>query len=209
MTPKVDRRIQRTRQLLRDAMMELILERGYDAVTVQDITDRANLGRATFYLHYKDKEELLVKSLEVVFEDLVQQMPTLATGQWPLSDAGPIAVAFKHTAENADLYRIILSRQAGTTIPRRIRSLIAGYAHVFIEAHLAETGAKPLVPVDVLANYIAGSLLALVTWWLESDMPYAAEEMVVMYHRVVVLGVAQVMGMDGMGVGAGQIGDSR
>ena len=209
MTPKVDRRIQRTRQLLRDAMMELILERGYDAVTVQDITDRANLGRATFYLHYKDKEELLVKSLEAVFEDLVQQMPALATGQWPLSDAGPIAVAFKHIAENVDLYRVILSRQGGTTIPRRIRSYIAGYVQVFIEAHLAKTAAQPLVPVDVLANYIAGSLLALVTWWLESDMPYPAEEMVGMYHRVVVLGVAQVMGINMMDISNGHQRDGR
>jgi len=206
MKPGVDRRVQRTRQLLRDAMMELILEQGYDAVTVQDITDRANLGRATFYLHYKDKEELLVKSLEAVFEDLVQQMPALTTGQWPLSDAGPIAVAFKHIAENADLYRIILSRQGGTTIPRRIRSYIASYVHVFIEAHLAKTDAQPLVSVDVLANYIAGSLLALVTWWLESDMPYPAEEMVVMYHRMVVLGVAQMMGINTMDVSIGQTG---
>lgn len=176
--------------------MELILEKGYDAVTVQDITDRANLGRATFYLHYKDKDELLVKSLEAVFEDLVQQMPALATGQWPLSDAGPIAVAFKHITENADLYRIILDRQGGTTIPRRIRSYIAGYVQVFIETHRAKTGAELPVPVDVLANYIAGSLLALVAWWLESEMPYSAEEMVVYYHRLVLLGVAQVMGID-------------
>ncbi|HEX6384307.1 MAG TPA: TetR/AcrR family transcriptional regulator [Anaerolineae bacterium] len=196
MTLKVDRRIQRTRQLLKDAMMELILEKGYDAVTVQDITDRANLGRATFYLHYRDKDELLVKSLEAVFEDLVQQMPALATGQWPLSDAGPIAVAFRHITENADLYRIILSRQGGTTIPRRIRSYIAGYVQVFIEAHLAQTAAEPLVPVDVLANYIAGSLLALVTWWLESETPHPAEEMVVYYHQLVVLGAAQVMGIN-------------
>lgn len=194
MKQELDRRVQRTRQLLRDALMELILEKGYDAITIQDITDRANLARATFYLHYQDKEELLVKSLEAVFEDLVSQMPP--PGQWPLSDNGPIAVAFNHTAENADLYRIILSRQGRTTVPRRIRSYIAGYAEQFIEDYLAETGTTPLVPVDVLANYIAGSLLAMVAWWLESDMPYAPEEMVQMYHRLVIFGVARIMGID-------------
>lgn len=199
MMQKPDRRVQRTRQLLKDALMELILEKGYDAITIQDITDRANLARATFYLHYQDKEDLLVKSLEAVFEDLLSQMPP--PGQWPLSDSGPIAVAFNHTAENADLYRIILSRQGRTTIPRRIRSYMAGYAEQFIEDYLAETGTLPLVPVDVLANYIAGSLLALAAWWLESGMPYTPEEMVQMYHRLVVLGVSRVMGIEPAQVG--------
>ncbi len=194
MTEKLDRRVLRTRQLLRDSLMDLMLEKGYDAITIQDITDRANLGRATFYLHYKDKEELLVKSLEAVFEDLISQMPP--PGQWPLSDTGPIAVAFNHTAENADLYRIILSRQGGTTIPRRIRNYIAGYAEQFIAERVAEMETTPLVPVDVLAHYIAGSLLALVTWWLENDMPYRPEQMVQMYYQLVIFGVARVMGLD-------------
>ena len=61
---QMDRRIQRTRQLLHEALIELIQEKGYEAVTVQDILDRANLGRSTFYLHYRDKEELLLSGFE-------------------------------------------------------------------------------------------------------------------------------------------------
>ena len=57
---KTDRRIQRTRQALRKALLELNKEKGYDSISVEEITQRANLGRATFYLHYKDKEDLLV-----------------------------------------------------------------------------------------------------------------------------------------------------
>ena len=79
---KIDRRIVRTRQLLRDSLMSLILEKGYEAVTVQHITDQANLGRATFYLHYKDKEELLVISLESLFDELVKTMgPPVVSNQ--------------------------------------------------------------------------------------------------------------------------------
>ena len=58
--PKEDRRVQRTRQLLSSALLKLIEERGYDSLTVNDITEQANVGRATFYLHYQDKEQLLV-----------------------------------------------------------------------------------------------------------------------------------------------------
>ena len=72
--PKQDRRVQRTLKLLKEALIELILEKGYDSVTVQDITDRANLGRATFYFHYKDKDELLVEMLDEVVNELVEQI---------------------------------------------------------------------------------------------------------------------------------------
>jgi AcrR family transcriptional regulator len=196
MAKKRDRRVQRTRQLLREALMALILEKGYDAVTVQEITDRANLGRATFYLHYKDKDELLFTSLEEVLDDLVEQMQPFSGGKWRISSAGPIAVAFRHAAESAQLYRVILNTQGGTNIPERIRSYVATYARQLIESHLKETGFVPMVPVDVLANHLAGSLIALLSWWLENDMPYPPEEMVGMYRRLVVLGAARVIGID-------------
>src|SRR5688572_15483761 len=67
---KVDRRIQRTRTLLRDALMRLIIRRGYDEITIQDITDEANVARTTFYLHFSDKDDLLFSTMRDVYEDL-------------------------------------------------------------------------------------------------------------------------------------------
>ena len=63
---KMDRRAQRTRELLQKALIELISERGYDAITIQDIVDRANLGRTTFYLHYNSKDELFMSCHEAI-----------------------------------------------------------------------------------------------------------------------------------------------
>ena len=60
--PKTDRRVERTRELLQKALIDLIPERGYDAITIQDIVDRANVGRTTFYLHYNSKDELFMRS---------------------------------------------------------------------------------------------------------------------------------------------------
>ncbi len=62
---KVDRRIQRTRALLRDALMRLIIRKGYDEITIQDITDEANVARTTFYLHFADKDELLLGTMRL------------------------------------------------------------------------------------------------------------------------------------------------
>jgi AcrR family transcriptional regulator len=65
---KIDPRIERTREMLRNALMALIQEKGFDAISVQDITERARLNRATFYLHYRDKQDLLIRTNEEVFD---------------------------------------------------------------------------------------------------------------------------------------------
>ena len=69
MKNKTDRRIQRTRQSLRNALLELIKEKGFDAISTEEITERANVGRATFYLHYKDKEDLLLEEFSEMARD--------------------------------------------------------------------------------------------------------------------------------------------
>src|SRR3974377_1993543 len=67
---KTDRRVERTRELLQKALMELISERGYDAITIQDIVDRAKVGRTTFYLHYNNKDELFLSCHEAIVREL-------------------------------------------------------------------------------------------------------------------------------------------
>jgi AcrR family transcriptional regulator len=98
---KPDRRVLRTRRQLQDALMALVLEKGYDAVTIEDITERADLGRTTFYLHYKDKDELLMQSLEAVYDDLVDQIQQRTIDEWVAQGQGPWTLAFQHAAENA------------------------------------------------------------------------------------------------------------
>jgi AcrR family transcriptional regulator len=74
---KIDRRKQRTRRMLRDALLALIVEKGYDDLSVQDITEKADLRRATFYLHYADKDELLATVLREIFDALVKELEAL------------------------------------------------------------------------------------------------------------------------------------
>src|SRR5512147_2280747 len=79
---KIDRRIQRTRQSLRTALLALIKEKGYDAISIEDITERANVGRATFYLHYKDKEDLLLEEFSEMANEKVQVLSEVPFSAW-------------------------------------------------------------------------------------------------------------------------------
>ncbi len=192
---KPDRRVLRTRKQLSDALLTLILEKGYDAVTIEEITERANLGRTTFYLHYKDKDELLYKSLEAVFDDLVAQIEPYPVEEWSMTGERLSGLAFYHAAENAHLYKIILSGQGGTSIAQRIREYIAQTAIRIIKTHYADHITQAPVPIEVLGNYIASSMMGLITWWLENDQPFSAEEMHAFFKQLNFQGVAQTMGL--------------
>ena len=102
MVAKIDRRVQRTRELLQHSLLSLILERGYESLVIQDITDHANLSRAAFYLHYRDKEELLWASVEEVFSELLEIAPE------NMPDENPYIALFNHVAERPRLYRVIV-----------------------------------------------------------------------------------------------------
>lgn len=187
---KIDRRIVRTRKLLRDALMALILENGYESVTVQQITDRANLGRATFYLHYKDKEELLVMSLESLFDELVETMGPPAIS-YELTGV-PVLVVFEHAQENSDLYRVLLSGEGSAKLYQRIQGYVAKEALRRFFPLLPE---KRPFSDELLSNYLAGSLLTLLAWWLENELPHSPTYMTNAYRQLIFLGLGNLMEM--------------
>lgn len=185
---RLDRRKQRTRRLLHEALLALIVERGYDDLSIQDITDRADLRRATFYLHYKDKDELLIAVLRETFDALARQLEAEAS-----SDAlagktylKAYRLMFAHVAENAVLYRTILSGQVGAMVSRSVREYLAG--HVQRALSLQDSNSFGL-PDEVIAHYVAGVELSLITWWLENEQPFDIEAMAEMTQRLVLKGV--------------------
>lgn len=198
----LDRRARRTRRLLKEALFALILEKGYDTVTIEDITRRADLGRTTFYLHYHDKEELLVESIDSIAEDLITHLPPIAEWRPSIPAAAgtgvmdAILVVFRHAAENAQLYRIILSGEGATQAHQRFHAIIRQKANELVALGTAAGLMQPQVPPDVFASYFAGSLLATVTWWLESDIPYPPEEMAEMFRLLFFQGGRKALGVE-------------
>ena len=185
----VDRRIERTRQLLQEALLALILEKGYGAVTVQDIIDRANVGRSTFYAHFRDQEDLFLSGFESMRAQFEQHLTSQAAG-----DGGPWSLSlmmFQHAQSQHRLYKALAGKEGGNVMLTHIHKYLA----TLIREHLKSPGKKKgLVPPDVLAHYLVSSFMALLTWWLDHDLPYPAERMNEMYRQLTEPGVMAVMG---------------
>ena len=190
---KLDRRVRRTRRLLRAALFELMGEKGYDTLTIQEITDRADLNRATFYLHYGSKDELLADGLEASFDELVVQFDELSPEKPAWDDVSSILLTFRHTAEHADLYKMLLSDKGSSYIIFRILNYTAAYGRKQLQDSMPPGTPLP-VTADLVCYHIAGSLFALLSWWLQNDMPYTPEYMAEMTRRLCAEGTVAVLG---------------
>jgi AcrR family transcriptional regulator len=197
MDEKTDRRIQRTKKLLRNAIIELSLERGYEHLTIEDITDYANLGRTTFYLHYKEKKELLLDSLEVIITDLFREIYSYENLQkWKMQSIDPRKMVFIHAAENADLYRLFFDGEIGGIVITHFRKHLAGIFNQITEALQKKYNLTPHIPNPVSTNFTSGALMGVLSWWLQNNMPYSPEEIYELYHYMVVNGAAKSIGFD-------------
>jgi AcrR family transcriptional regulator len=194
---RVDRRVQRTRQLLKEALMSLLVEKGYEAITVQNIIDRANLGRSTFYAHYQDKEDLLLSGMEEVVHSLIRGVENS-----PMEDEGngeshrilstlPI---FRHAQEQYRLHKAMVAGRGSDVIMKIIQNHLSHHIQEQIELLLPD-GQTPSVPPPVMANYLAGALLTLLVWWLDNNMPYPPERMDEVFQELAMPGVWAVLGM--------------
>ena len=172
---KQDQRVARTRQRLAAALIDLILEQGYESVTIREIVQRAGVGYATYFRHFPDKESLLLDALDLYLAELVALVR-----QQPAGDgvrAGQQLFAF--VGSRPQLSRVfLLSASAGLTD----RVIEAGMQSVF-------AGAMPRadadIPSELAAFHIASASLALVRWWLAHDMPYDPDTMGAIYDRLV------------------------
>ncbi len=187
-----DRRIQRTRHMLSDALFALIGERGYEAITVQDITERANIGRATFYLHYKDKEELLSASLKQLVNELTQYVEP--NSESPTTYKTLSVRVFQHIAQHHTLYRALLGESGPPIISIRMKRYLAVLIQSYVITPLLARG-KAVVDPELLAAHAAGSLLALLVWWLDHDLVQSAEEMGTLFWRLMTPGIEDVLGL--------------
>ena len=172
-----DRRVRRTRKLLADALVSLVLEKGYDAITIKDITDYADVAHATFYRHYRDKDELLMQKLGEIVEEI-----TGFTREPSLQDSEGYLI-FKHAHENHALYRILLGSPGALRVRQSIQKTIADdLLNTCPPIHSPE---NTLIPGEIAAYHIAGSLLLLIEWWLHHDMPYPPHRMGKIYEQLV------------------------
>ena len=161
-----DRRVRRTRKLLHDAFISLVIEKGYEKITIQDILDRADVGRSTFYVHYRDKEALLTANFHAMHQQLERELDQIAaTG--PVDVALPAALLFEHAYRNQRIYRAMCGRQGGELVQRHLHRLIGDVLRKRLQPQLQQVGAE--VPADVAAEFYTSAALGLLVWWIDKD----------------------------------------
>ncbi len=195
---KLDRRIIRTRQLLRDALMALVIEKGYETISVQEITDRANVNRSTFYLHYKDKDELLFHSMREMYDEIVMAVYKNQGFTMPLEEGEiPHMEDFQHVAKFADFYRVMLSNRGNAGFIMQVMDYLQGVGEEGIAIHIKESQTPPLLPASFIAAFCSGAEIGIVRWWLMNGMKESPEEVALMLYSLFIGGVDWALQVEG------------
>lgn len=175
----VDRRIGKTRAGLQHALIALILEKGYDAITVDEICARANVGRSTFYLHYASKDALKRSGLDHLHQELAVRQQRVLAGEGEIDRLGFGLALFEHARDHIDLYRALVGGKGGTIAIMEIREMLAGFIRKEIMAE--STGRTDrAVPPDLVVEYLVGAYVSGLTWWLDrgaEPSPQVLDEM--------------------------------
>ena len=182
-----DRRVEKSKRALAEALVRLMIDKGYDAITVADIAERANVGRSTFYAHYADKEDLLQESLQGLRQHL-----TAATPRRPDVDA-PVhpALAFSlpmllHVQEVRELFRALARNGHGAPVHAQLHVMLTD----LVRDRLEEQPGARVPPPAVIAEMIVGAFLAAALWWMNGHENLSAEEVDRTFRSLVSPGLA-------------------
>lgn len=185
-----DRRFKRTRHLLRRALVELIVEKRYEKITVQHIIDRAGVGRSTFYSHFRDKDDLLLTGFEPALEVLSTLVNVDDSGELQIV---PTARYFQHAKENHYVFKALARGRIMDRLFEKVQDYWTRSFEEKLKSSLGEAR-EPGIPLTVLSNYVASTFLTLLKWWLNNDMPYSPERMDQMFRQLVTPTIKAALG---------------
>jgi AcrR family transcriptional regulator len=182
---KTDRRSQRTYRLVSSAFAELLREKPYEEILVQDILDRAGIGRTTFYAHYFDKEDVL--------DSMTEQLLSMFTHQIAHSNARqrvvPSLELFEHIYHSPNQqFRALMQSRAGEPLWEALQTALSRAIEPALCTLCAEKR-SPSIPLPVISEYLAGAFLTLLKWWVEASMPYPPEQMESIFQQLALPGV--------------------
>jgi AcrR family transcriptional regulator len=177
MAENQDRRVRRTTSALHAALFELIGSRGYDRISVQDIIDRADVGRSTFYAHFRDKDDLLLSSLDMLTADLDRHLPE------PDAD-GPVLPSlglFMHIEHQHHIFEGLFRSRAIDIVERETRTMLEARAL----RELERRGGTHPVATPVRAAFLAGALMWQARWWISAGRPGGPQQAAADFDRLV------------------------
>lgn len=185
---KRDRRSLRTRNLINNAMLELLFEQRYETISVQDVLDRADIGRSTFYTHYYDKEDVLESIAGQMFETFSQQLSQRNVEQGIV----PGLELFEHVKQHYQYFQAMLRGYAGELLWKSAQNALSKMIEQSLTSIYTDKPA-PSIPWPLIAQYLAGAFLSLLKWWLDTEMPYTPQQMEKIFQQLALPGIRNVV----------------
>ena len=204
-----DRRIQRTWQTLHNALISLVLERGYEAVTIKNVVDRANVGRSTFYAHYTSKEDLPTAEIEDLRATLVAEQRTALAGHSSVSarSLGFSRALFEHAQNYRDVYRALVGERGASIIITRMRALFTQLVREEL-SELLTRSAQDDIPRSAFIQFVVGSLMSILTWWLAGGSDLEPARVDAIFRRLTIPAIEAAAGKETPGVADTREGES-
>ncbi|MDE2166263.1 MAG: TetR/AcrR family transcriptional regulator [Alphaproteobacteria bacterium] len=185
----IDRRVARTRETLHQALLSLILEKGYEATSVEEVCERANIGRSTFYAHFTSKDDLKRSGLDHLRRKLLERhrsaSASMPAGTRLLGFSLPM---FEHARDHIDLYRALIGSKGGAIALDTIRQTLCD----FVRGELATTKGKDAtgIPRELVVQHIVGAYMAVLIWWLDDGAKLPPGQMDEFFQRLMSEGIA-------------------
>lgn len=186
----IDRRVNRTRAALQKAHISLILEKGYEATTVEEICDAANVGRSTFYAHYTSKDDLRRSGLEHLRKELAgRQRDALAMpGDIRDRSLGFSLAMFEHARGHMDLYKALVGGRGGGIALGTIRQILSDLVRNELATTVDRKSAE-IIPRELVVQYVVGAFMAVMTWWLDGGARLPPHHVDAMFRRLATDGI--------------------
>ena len=194
-----DRRAKRTKRMIKDALAELIVEKGFNNISITDLTTRADINRGTFYIHYTDKYDLLEKVENEIMEEIQEHIKDIdyvnLLGMKVVNEPVPYLVKlFEYFKENSDFMKAVLGPNGDPLFQRKLKS--------FMEKALFEKNQikffdkeKLLIPEKYVIAYIISAHLGLVQQWMESGIDKSPREMALILSKMTIMGPLKATGL--------------
>jgi AcrR family transcriptional regulator len=180
---KTDPRVKRTRRLLREALVSLILQKDFASISIREVTGRAEVAYITFYRHYESLDQLLMEVLNEGLAELMGYVETLAKQSETSALETEGRLIFEYIQGRADLFRILFKSHSVTRVRKQV---VESIARIFQKSCLPIAQSRDPVTIAITSNHIATSLLALIEWWLDHKMTPEPARMGKVYKNLII-----------------------